>query len=90
MKIDQSFVRKVVSNSNDSAITQAIIAMAQSLGLSVIAEGVEEETQYDCLAQQGCPAFQGYFFGRPVKVEVLQAMIESDHFSSVCKHQTTL
>ncbi|SFN19033.1 PAS domain S-box-containing protein/diguanylate cyclase (GGDEF) domain-containing protein [Formivibrio citricus] len=72
LKIDQSFVREVVSAANDAAITHAIIGMAKSLGLSVIAEGVEEEAQRAYLAKQGCHAFQGYLFGRPVRAEELR------------------
>ncbi len=72
LKIDQSFVREVVSSPNDAAITHAIIGLAKSLGLSVIAEGVEQEEQRDYLATQGCHAFQGYLFGRPVRPEELR------------------
>jgi len=66
LKIDQSFVRDVLTDSNDAVIAKTIVALANSLGLSVIAEGVETEAQRDFLYASGCTAYQGYFFGRPL------------------------
>ena len=71
LKIDQSFVRDVLSDPNDAAIARTILSLAQSLDLSVVAEGVETAGQRDFLLKMGCRAFQGYFFGRPVAVEQL-------------------
>ena len=72
LKIDQSFVRDVLSDPNDAAIARTILSLAQSLDLSVVAEGVETAGQRDFLLRIGCKAFQGYFFGRPVAVDALE------------------
>ena len=66
LKIDQSFVRDLLSDPNDAVIAQAIIALGHSLGLQVIAEGVENRAQRDMLADIDCDAFQGYYFAHPV------------------------
>jgi diguanylate cyclase (GGDEF)-like protein/PAS domain S-box-containing protein len=69
LKIDQSFVRDVLTDPNDAAIARTILALGQTLGLDVIAEGVETQSQRDFLAANGCRSYQGYFFGRPVSAE---------------------
>ncbi len=69
LKIDTSFVRDVAHSSNDSAIVRAIIAMGHSLGLQIVAEGVETEEQKVYLHNYECDLYQGYMFGRPVPVE---------------------
>jgi diguanylate cyclase (GGDEF)-like protein/PAS domain S-box-containing protein len=69
LKIDQSFVRDIETSSSDQTIVGTIIAMAQSLNLDVIAEGVETVTQKERLQNKGCDHFQGYLFGRPVPIE---------------------
>ncbi len=69
LKIDQSFVRDLLTDPNDAAIARTILQLAQSLDLDVVAEGVETAEQRDCLAAMGCPAFQGYLFGRPAPMD---------------------
>ncbi len=75
IKIDQSFVRDIATDANDAAIVQTIIAMAETLGLEVIAEGVETEGQHEFLNLRGCHAFQGYLFGKPTSVEQFETSL---------------
>jgi EAL domain-containing protein (putative c-di-GMP-specific phosphodiesterase class I) len=76
LKIDQTFVRDLLTDPNDAVIARTIVALGQSLGLSVIAEGVETELQRDCLSAQGCLAYQGYLFGRPLPLEKFEALLQ--------------
>jgi EAL domain-containing protein (putative c-di-GMP-specific phosphodiesterase class I) len=71
LKIDQSFVRDLLIDPNDEVIASAIVALGHSLGLRVVAEGVETEAQSALLAKLGCDAQQGYYFGRPVSVDLV-------------------
>ncbi len=76
LKIDQSFIRDIVVDSNDRSIVYTIIAMAQSLNLNVIAEGVETEDQQQLLLNEGCTTYQGYLFGKPVSIEQFEALLK--------------
>jgi diguanylate cyclase len=71
LKVDKSFVRDLGHNREDAAIVRAIIALASSLGLSTIAEGVEDTAQEALLREAGCDFVQGFHYGRPVPVERL-------------------
>ncbi len=76
LKIDQTFVRDLVTDNNDQAIVRTIIAMAQSMNLQVIAEGVETEEQLQILRQSGCKHYQGYLFGKPMNIEEFEACLK--------------
>jgi EAL domain-containing protein (putative c-di-GMP-specific phosphodiesterase class I) len=77
LKIDQSFVRDIELDISDQVIVRTIIAMAHSLELNVIAEGVETEMQKEFLVSSGCNSFQGYLFGKPVLLAEFEALLKS-------------
>ncbi len=68
-------MRDILYHANDAAIAKTIVALAQSLGLSVIAEGVETEEQRRFLLQNGCSIYQGYLFSRPVPLKDFENLI---------------
>jgi diguanylate cyclase (GGDEF)-like protein/PAS domain S-box-containing protein len=76
VKIDQSFVRELLSQIRPVPIVRAIIAMAHSLQLDVLAEGVEEETQRSLLVAEGCDQAQGYLFGRPMPAAEFEKLLQ--------------
>jgi EAL domain-containing protein (putative c-di-GMP-specific phosphodiesterase class I) len=77
LKIDQSFIRNMDIQTIDETIVKTIIGMTHNLGMEVIAEGVETQSQCDFLQQQGCMLYQGYLFGKPVPLELFEALIIS-------------
>jgi predicted signal transduction protein with EAL and GGDEF domain len=83
IKIDQSFVRNVLTDASDAAIARTILALGRSLGLQVIAEGVETLEQRDFLEGIGCQAYQGYYFGRPVAAHLLLNSARENHDWSI-------
>ncbi|GAB4214234.1 MAG: hypothetical protein Fur007_10060 [Rhodoferax sp.] len=77
LKIDQSFVRDLLTDVNDAVICRTVVALGHSLGMRVIAEGVETQAQRDALVDMDCDAFQGYFFSRPVPLAHLAQALAS-------------
>ncbi|HBG07815.1 MAG: diguanylate cyclase [Geobacteraceae bacterium GWC2_58_44] len=77
LKIDQSFVRDVASNADSAAIVTAIVAMAKSLKLDIVAEGVETAEQLNFLAELGCCKMQGYLFSHPVTADQISTLLEN-------------
>ena len=71
LKVDQSFVRRLLDSPQDAAIVTAVLSMAEGFGVRVVAEGVETEAQAQRLRAMGCTAAQGYYFGRPAPLELM-------------------
>ena len=81
LKIDQSFVRGIGCNSANTALVAAIIAMAHSLHLKVLAEGVETMQQIEFLKAHGCLAAQGFYYSKAVAAETLTDLLQAQHRS---------
>src|SRR5687768_13654325 len=80
LKIDQSFIRDITVDPNDTAIVTAILSMATSLDLETIAEGVETAGQLALLRAKGCRVGQGFYFSRPVRAEEIYPMLKARTF----------
>jgi EAL domain-containing protein (putative c-di-GMP-specific phosphodiesterase class I) len=88
LKIDRMFIRDVALKPDDAAITTAIISMAKSLNLKVIAEGVENEAQMSFLRAHDCDEIQGYYFSKPLTPEKAADKLRG-HFELQAKGQAT-
>ena len=86
LKIDRSFIHKLPDNAADATVVQAILTLGNSLGLTVVAEGVETESQHMFLHNCGCPTFQGYLFGHPMDVNQFEECVNSTTTSSSLVH----
>ena len=80
LKIDQSFVHDIDTDDSDKKLVHAIINMARSLDIRVIAEGVETQDQLQFLQNSGCDSYQGYFFGKPLPIADFESALKSDFF----------
>lgn len=76
LKIDRTFINGLLDEKNSVAIVKAVITMAQSLGIEVVAEGVEDERQANNLVEMGCDKVQGYYFGKPMPAAEFEKMLE--------------
>ncbi|WP_235714573.1 sensor domain-containing protein [Neobacillus dielmonensis] len=81
LKIDQSFIKDILTDAKDAAITTTIIHLGKSLGLEVIAEGVENQLQKDVLLAAGCHKIQGYYYSRPIPADELESQVFMSHHS---------
>ncbi len=82
LKLDQSFIRDAGESEGDAAITRAIVAMAQSLHLTVVAEGVETQAQIDFLGSLGCTTMQGFLLSRPLPAPAIAALLRDSYTSA--------
>jgi diguanylate cyclase (GGDEF)-like protein len=90
LKIDQSFISDITSNPDDAAIATAVINLAHSLRLNVIAEGVENEEQASLLNALDCSEMQGFFFSRPLSAEKFPLLLRKLHWQSTVPHNISI
>jgi len=86
LKIDRGFVRDIATDANDRSIATAVVQLARSMGLKVVAEGAEEPAQLRLLSELGCDFAQGYHFARPLPAAEMAALLERDEPLGVCVH----
>jgi len=79
VKIDKSFVSDLQRDADDLALTTAIIAMAHALGITVVAEGIEQQAQFDLLNQRDCDLVQGYWLAKPLSSDELVGLLQPAH-----------
>jgi EAL domain-containing protein (putative c-di-GMP-specific phosphodiesterase class I) len=79
LKIDRAFIKDVTTDPEDAALTRAIIAMAQGLGLKVIGEGIETAEQLEFLRAEGCDMIQGYYIGRPMEADAFRSSLKKGY-----------
>jgi EAL domain-containing protein (putative c-di-GMP-specific phosphodiesterase class I) len=75
LKIDRSFIMDSMNNQSDRKIIKSIITMATSLNIDTVAEGIETVEQLELLTELGCKTMQGYYFGRPMKVDAIECLL---------------
>lgn len=83
LKVDRSFIRDLPGDKADESLIAAIVAMADSLGIQVVAEGVENDAQFECVKKIGCDYMQGYLFGKPMRAEDILSRYGADSRSCV-------
>ena len=88
LEIDRFFVADMADNADDAAIVGAIVLLGRSLGLELVAEGVETRRQASMLREMGCDTLQGYYFSRPVPADEIAALLGGDPFSLEARHST--
>ncbi|MEQ1848878.1 MAG: EAL domain-containing protein, partial [Nitrospira sp.] len=89
LKIDQSFIRNIVENERDAAITRMVIAMAHGLGLRTLAEGVETQEQLDFLRELGCEVVQGFILSQPLAVDLFLPFVAKHIATGAGRHFTS-
>lgn len=83
LKVDKSFIQNIEYDPKEKVITESIIRMSKALGLTVLAEGIENETQNVLLCELDCDAMQGFYFSRPLPIEELEKLLEKDVIASL-------
>jgi EAL domain-containing protein (putative c-di-GMP-specific phosphodiesterase class I) len=78
LKIDRSFIKEITARADDACIVQAIVSLAHSLRLKVVAEGVETAAQLEFLRKLACDQYQGYHFSRPIPAPAFEALMRSE------------